>query len=116
MALKLDMSKAFDRVEWDFVGNMMLSLVFSVSWVNLIIRCILSVSYSFMLNSKVRGSITPSRGLRQGDLVSPYLFIIYAEGLSYLLKKAQRKGNIDGFKCSVKGQAINHFFFMQTIV
>ncbi|KAI9174615.1 hypothetical protein LWI28_020151 [Acer negundo] len=64
MALKLDMAKAFDKIEWDFVGRMMLSLGFPVGWVKLIIRCISSVSYSFMLNGENHGNITPSGGLR----------------------------------------------------
>ena len=64
MALKLVMAKAFDIVKWEFMGNMMLSLGFLVSWVNLIFRCISTVIYSFMLNGEVHYNITPYRGLR----------------------------------------------------
>ncbi|KAK3206654.1 hypothetical protein Dsin_020700 [Dipteronia sinensis] len=87
MEIKLDMSKAFDRVEWNFVGKMMLSLGFPASWVDLIYHYISSVSYSFMLNGEVHGNISPSGGLRQGDPMSPYIFIICAEGLSCMLKR-----------------------------
>ena len=60
MSIKLDMSKAYDRVEWCFVECMMRKMGFSERWIGTIMDCISSVRYSFVLNGKVCGDIKPS--------------------------------------------------------
>ena len=64
MAMKLDMNKAYDRVEWVFLEQILLKLGFQESWVDLIMECITTVSYSILVNGEPKGMITPSRGLR----------------------------------------------------
>ena len=86
MAIKLDMSKAFDQIEWFCLERIMEKLGFHDRWISLMMMCIKSVSYSMLLNGEPKGLIHPTRGIRQGDPISPYLFLLCGEGLSAMLK------------------------------
>ena len=67
MTLKLDMSKAYDKVEWVCLEKIMEKLGFAVKWRELVMKCVTSVTHSVIINGKPRGHIVPNRGLRQGD-------------------------------------------------
>jgi hypothetical protein len=84
---------------------------FATRWVDLIMMCVTSVKYSVLVNGNQSGLITPSRGLRQGDPISPYLFIICAEALSALVVKANVDGDLLGVPTSKYGPRISHLFF-----
>lgn len=111
MALKLDMSKAYDRLEWDFLEVMLRKLGFVEIWINLLMSCVRTVTYLILLNGQPQGHIVPSRALRQGDPLSPYLFILCTEALSSLIRKAEDEGRISGVPISRGGIRINHLFF-----
>uniref|UniRef100_A0A2N9EX83 Reverse transcriptase domain-containing protein n=1 Tax=Fagus sylvatica TaxID=28930 RepID=A0A2N9EX83_FAGSY len=111
MALKLDMSKAYDRVEWAFLERIMLTMGFSESWVSMIMECVRTVSYSVLINGEPKGFFCPTRGLRQGDPISPYLFLLCAEGLNALLAKATLSKKIQGISISRGGPKLSHLFF-----
>ena len=111
MALKLDISKANDRVEWIFLEKIMRHLGFAESTIKLIMSCMSFVTYVVLLNGQPVGNIKPSRGLRQGDPLSPYLFLLCALGLQSLLHKAEVNGEINGVAICHNGPRISHLFF-----
>ena len=111
MALKLDMSKAYNRVEWDFLENIMLKMDFHSKWVSLVMACVHSVSYPVLINGEPKGYFHLSRRLHQGDPISPYLFLLCAEGLHALLTRATFSHWIQGLSISREGPKLTHLFF-----
>ena len=85
---------------------------FAQHWVDLIMFCVSSVQYSVLVNEKQVGPITPKRGLRQGDFLSPYLFIICAEGLLTLIQKAKAAGSLHGVKVCRGALNVSHLLFV----
>ena len=76
-------------------------------------KCVTTVSYSVKINGKPKGHIVPSRGIRQGDRLSPYLFLLCAEGLSALTKKEVENGRLGGVAICRGGPKISHIFFAE---
>ena len=89
----------------------MLHLGFSGSFVATIMSCINLVMYLVLLNGVPGSNIKPSRGLRQGDPLSPYLFLVCAMGLQGLLHKAESEGLIRGVSICRSGSRVSHLYF-----
>ncbi|GAU36460.1 hypothetical protein TSUD_166260 [Trifolium subterraneum] len=111
VALKLDISKAYDRVDWEYVKRIMRRMGFHEKWVNWISMCMESVHYQVLVNGESVGPVKPMRGLRQGDPLSPYIFIMCAEGLSGLLKQSEARGEIHGIKVCRGAPILTHLLF-----
>jgi len=111
MAVKTDMSKAYDRVEWDFLKKVLQRFGFHSIWIDWVLECVTSVSYSFLINGTPQGKVVPTRGLRQGDPLSPCLFILCTEVLSGLCTRAQRLRQLPGVRVSINGPRVNHLLF-----
>ncbi|XP_057426510.1 uncharacterized protein LOC130719933 [Lotus japonicus] len=111
MALKLDMSKAYDRIEWEFLREVLNSMNFPSHFVSLVLKCVSSVKYAILLNGEPRDWFSPHRGLRQGDPVSPYLFILCAEVFAGLIDEQVAQNNIHGIKIARGAPQISHLFF-----
>ena len=111
MALKLDISKVYDRVSWEFLRHVMLEMGFENEWIELIMMCVSTVTHTMLVNGQEVGPIVPGRGLRLGDPLSPYLFILCAKGLSSLIEAAKNRGEIHGCNVSKGAPIISHLFF-----
>ncbi|KAL6125654.1 hypothetical protein ACLB2K_073709 [Fragaria x ananassa] len=111
LGLKLNMNKAYDRVEWDFLEATLRRFGFANGWVNLIMACVTTVSFSIVLNGCPGSSFCPSRGLRQRDPLSPYLFLLVSEVLSLRITKAVVERSLLGVRLACKCLSLSHLFF-----
>ncbi|WKA06987.1 hypothetical protein VitviT2T_024859 [Vitis vinifera] len=111
---KLDIEKAYDNVDWTFILTVMQKMGFGEKWIRWIKWCISTASFSVMVNGTPTGFFQSSKGLRQGDPLSPYLFVIAMEVFSAFLQRAVEGGYLSG--CRVKGRSeegalISHLLF-----
>ncbi|KAM6586956.1 hypothetical protein CsatA_009561 [Cannabis sativa] len=111
VGLKLDMENAFDRVEWTFLTAILNRFHFPSKFTNLIHQCVSSVTIHFSINGQISDQIFPSRGIRQGDPLSPYLFLLCSEGLTVALGIQERLGSFRGISIARIAPEISHLLF-----
>lgn len=87
MMIKLDLEKAYDKINWSFISQVLQYFNFPSKWINLIMNCISSVQHSLIINGNTTDFFSSSRGIRQGDPMSPYIFILCMEIISSMIKK-----------------------------
>ena len=85
---------------------------FPVNWIERVMSCVTTPSFSILINGKPYGMIHPSRGIRQGDPLSPYLFLLCAEGFTALLKKAELEGRIKGVSICRGAPKVTNLMFV----
>ncbi|GLU24163.1 hypothetical protein SLE2022_401190 [Rubroshorea leprosula] len=116
MICKLDLEKAFDRLEWSFIYKTLLYFQFPLDIVKLIMSAISSTSISILINGEKTEEFYPSRGIWQGDPLSPYIFILCMEYLSIRISIDMETGLWKGTKCGRRGPSLSHIFFVDDII
>lgn len=106
------MSKAFDKIRWDFLEHVLHLYGFPPYWVHLIMQCVTTVSFSVLVNGSYTPFSHPSQGLCQGDPLSPYLFVLHVDILSAMIGLAKAQGLIEGINTSRFGPSITHLLFV----
>ncbi|XP_041995763.1 uncharacterized protein LOC121745889 [Salvia splendens] len=116
VAIKIDMAKAYDRVQWSFLIKVLRRMGFPAAWVDLIERCIGFCWFSILINGAPAGFFKSTRGLRQGDPISPALFVIAADYLSRALDKLILGKKEMTFKASRRCMEISHLAYADDII
>ena len=109
--VKLDFQKAYDSVNWSFLKLVMMKFGFGRKWINWIMNCVCSASMSILLNSSPLKPFKMEKGLRQGDPLSPYLFILVSEALVCMLKKANDLNLIESVHIGKDKVCLKHLQF-----
>lgn len=116
LILKVDLEKAYDRVDWGFLDEVLSITGFNATLIQLIRSCTTSASLSVSWNGALLDPFTPSRGLRQGNPLSPYLFVLCMEVLSQRISQAVATGQWAALTPSRGGPAISHVFFADDLL
>ena len=97
VVFKIDFEKAYDHVDWGFLDHVVERKGFNLKWRSWIRGYLSSSSFAILVNGNAKGWVKASRGLRQGDPLSPFLFTLVADVLSRLMIKAEEIGLTEGF-------------------
>ena len=116
MAIKIDLEKAYDRLEWHFIRDVLELYRLPPSLIKLIMSCVSSSLIAVLLNGGKLEPFHPSRGIRQGDPLSSYLFIMCMEVLGFLISQRCEENLWDLVRVSRGGQAFSHLFFADDLV
>lgn len=116
MVLKIDLEKAYDRLLWNFLHDTLQEVGLNDHWVENIMKCVRTPNLAILWNGNQLDWIKPRRGIRQGDPMSPYLFVLCMEKLSHIIKAEVTQGRWCGLKISRYGPVISHLFFADDMV
>ncbi|CAL1397336.1 unnamed protein product [Linum trigynum] len=116
MMLKLDMKKAYDMVDWNCLEALLKKYGFDNKWCGWVSACIRTVSFSILFNGEATDSFKPSRGIRQGDPLSPFLFILMSNALTFLIDKAVESDKLKGIKLNSRCPVLTHCLFADDTV
>lgn len=111
MAIKINLEKAFDRIEWSLIRDTLNFFGIPNNLSKLIMSCITANSIQILVNGRPADAFYPSRGIRQGDPMSPYIFIMCIERLSRTINQLTASKDWNPIKISTKGPTLSHLFF-----
>jgi hypothetical protein len=116
MVFKLDLEKAYDRVNWSFLKDTLSKFNFPQKVISLIMYGISSASNTILWNGSKTKAFSPARGLRQGDPLSLYLFVLCMEHLGAMLSKYVRDGSWKPMQITKDGTKLSHLFFADDVL
>ena len=116
IAWKIDLAKAYDRLQWGFINQVLEEVGIKGRFRNLIMSCISSVQYRVILNGELSGSFNPRSGIRQGDPLSPYIFVLCMEKLSHIISQKRIEGKWKTVQVSKGGPEISHLYFVDDLI
>lgn len=116
VAFKVDLNKAFHKVSWAFLEEVMKQMNFSPHYIRIVMECITTISLRVLINGDQLESYDPESGLMQGDSLSLYLFILCMNFLSCYLKKGNDNNSIQGMQVGKSGPHINHFIYADDLL
>eukprot|EP00253_Pinus_taeda_P033084 PITA_33084 len=112
MIIQLDLAKAYDKLCGSYIRAVLRAYSFDQNWIRWVMTLVTMTSFSILLNGTPSRIFTPSRGLRQGDPLSPFLFVLMMGGLGRVIKMENVEGRIQGIKLTLDGEANTHQQFV----
>jgi hypothetical protein len=109
-SIELDLTKAYDRVDWNYLRGALLRMCFDTRWVKLIMKCVTSVASSVRINGELTGKFYPTRGLRQGDPL-PLPFLVCGGRMTKILDRAVYIEELRSLKICRSAPSASHLLF-----
>jgi hypothetical protein len=115
-AIKVDLAKAYDRTSWQFIYNTLMEVGYPNKWIDVVMTAITSVRTNVKWNGVRADFFNLQRGIRQGDPISPYLFVICMDKLSHLISHEVHVGEWKPMKAGITGPLISHLMFADDLI
>jgi len=116
VAIQVDLEKAFDRLRWDFIHDTLVDIGLPSSLIHVIMHCITTPTMHVLWNGRPTDAFNPSRVVRQGDPISPYIFVLCMERISQTICKLVDEGHWHAIKMSRRGPSLSHLFFADDLI
>ncbi|KAH9673795.1 reverse transcriptase domain-containing protein [Citrus sinensis] len=116
MAVKVDLEKAYDRLRWDFIHDTLKDVGLPKEFIRITMECITTARMQILWGGEITEEFTPSRGIRQGDPLSPYIFVLCIERLSHAINLAVRNGSWCPIRLSRNGVPLTHLIFTDDLL